>query len=428
MACSCRVRDICTRVEEVPVIFLGEVIEGGIEPGKDLWDGTASFAKLRVIEAFRGLPADTHEVTVQLQFMRGMCSPTPYRRGDRTLVFVSRDDQGNLHDGGCTESSLGKWAEKDLEYIRSYFHGKTTTTIRGHIGANSESSMVDYTLSSGGYPVAGALVTAEDAGKKYTAKSDAGGGYEIPNLPPGAYSVHAELAGYIIRESDFNVSVSPRGCVIQDLGLWSSASVRGFVFDPTGSPVRGLKIFLQKDGQKEKFGEESKTGLEGEFAFDEIDPGTYTLIVSPAGATADSPYERHIHPERILITPTSKLDGYSVQVPAPIATRSIRVRITWPDGKPVDYASLLCSQFGATEYPQSYGVGSKAGVATCPALADRAYQIRLERVGPRGSPRLLDAPQAMVPPSSTDVELNFKVSPRDAEGLLKSAATTSPRP
>lgn len=86
--CSCGITNICTRAEKTPVIFLGEVIEGGLEPAEDMWKGTARSARLKVIESFRGLPGDAKEVTISLSFMPGMCSPMPYRRGERTLVFV----------------------------------------------------------------------------------------------------------------------------------------------------------------------------------------------------------------------------------------------------------------------------------------------------------------------------------------------------
>src|SRR5271166_1900336 len=82
IGCECRVRNICERVQEVPVIFLGEVIEGGLERGQDAYQGTAGFAKLRVVERYRGLPKDAKEVVIQLFFIPGMCSPMPYRRGE----------------------------------------------------------------------------------------------------------------------------------------------------------------------------------------------------------------------------------------------------------------------------------------------------------------------------------------------------------
>jgi hypothetical protein len=38
-ACECRIPDICELVESSGVIFLGEVVQGGLDPGEDAWSG-----------------------------------------------------------------------------------------------------------------------------------------------------------------------------------------------------------------------------------------------------------------------------------------------------------------------------------------------------------------------------------------------------
>lgn len=135
IACECAEFDICTRVEKTPVIFLGEVIAGGLDESQNAWEGTAQFARLRIIEAFRGLPANTREVVIDLHFFPGMCSPMTYRKGQRTLVFVGRDQKGHLTDGICTSSRFADDVPTDLAYVRDYFHGLTKPSIRGSISA-----------------------------------------------------------------------------------------------------------------------------------------------------------------------------------------------------------------------------------------------------------------------------------------------------
>jgi hypothetical protein len=197
IGCECRVRNICERVQDVPVIFLGEVIEGGLEPGQDAWKSTAGFARLRVVERYKGLPRDAKEVAIQLLFIPGMCSPMPYRKGEQTLVFVGRDENGNLHDGGCTESWFAKDLQEDLAYVRRYFKGETSPTIRGRIAANETAHLVDFILDvDKGQPVEGAQVVAEAGGKKRSATTDSHGRYEIAGLTPGTYLVRAEKDGY----------------------------------------------------------------------------------------------------------------------------------------------------------------------------------------------------------------------------------------
>src|SRR5688572_7599823 len=74
-ACSCAARNICELVEQADVIFLGEVIEGGLNPGEDAWSGRPTSARLRIIEAYKGLRPNIREVTVSLLYPPGLCSP-----------------------------------------------------------------------------------------------------------------------------------------------------------------------------------------------------------------------------------------------------------------------------------------------------------------------------------------------------------------
>jgi hypothetical protein len=413
------VRDICTKVEKVPVIFLGEVTDGGLEEGQDAWSGAAKYADLRVVEAFRGVPLETKHVVIQLAFLPGMCSPMPYRKGHLTLVFVGRDDHGTLHDGGCTESRLADLASEDLAYVRSYFKGQTKTAIRGSIAANAEPDMVEYLLSAAAAALGGARVTAEAGGKRYTTTSDSRGKYEISGLPAGTYNIGAELDGFTSRDGPFKTRVNARGCAVQDIGLWSNNSVEGFLYTPRGSPVSGLPIFLQKVGQKEKWGEQANSNAQGGFLFERIDPGEYRLIISPNGPTADSPFETFAYRSAISISPKDNLNLGSVILPDPIATHDIRVELTWPDGKPVEnHAQLMCSQVGFENagFPQNTSISSKNGVAVCPALADRSYRIRLVEIGlGLKSVKLSEAREAIIPPGEQTVNLHFQLSPLDAE-------------
>src|SRR5262245_49781092 len=74
VACSCREWTICELVQEAQVVFLGEVIAGGLNPGEDPWSGRPQFATLRIIEAYKGLPASTREIKISLSYLPGMCS------------------------------------------------------------------------------------------------------------------------------------------------------------------------------------------------------------------------------------------------------------------------------------------------------------------------------------------------------------------
>jgi hypothetical protein len=211
--------------------------------------------------------------------------------------------------------------------------------------------------------------------------------------------------------------VSKRGCAIQYFGLSTSNSLEGSIFDARGQPISGINVFLQKLQQKKRWGMEARTNAQGSFHFESIDPGSHHLVVSPQGATADSPYETHIYGEVIQITPTAQLHGYLIRLPDPIAVRTIRVRLTWPDGRSVESAYVMCSQLGAENdgYPRSQGISPRDGVAICQALADRPYRIRLEWVGRSPPEKLIEAREAIVPASTVDSDLQFQLGQHDFE-------------
>src|SRR5438105_1381730 len=92
-ACECRILPICERLEYSPVVFIGEVIEGGLASlADDPWRSDVKHAKFKVLEVFRGLAAGTRTVDIHLHSLKGMCAPVPYSRGKRYLVTPRERD------------------------------------------------------------------------------------------------------------------------------------------------------------------------------------------------------------------------------------------------------------------------------------------------------------------------------------------------
>ncbi len=424
VACSCSYETICSRVEQARVIFLGEVIDGGLEPRQDAWHGTANFAKLRVVERFRGVALDTAEVVVKLGFIPGMCAPMPYRKGEQTLVFLyPKNASDELFDGGCTQSRFAKDVPEQVDYARRYFKGDTLTTIRGRLAANTSDDSVDFTLDSNqGLPIAGARVIAERAEGKLSVVSDSHGSYEFTGLRPGVYTIRAEMEGYSSEDEDSEVVVTERGCAVQNLGLWSHNVLEGFVYDQKGQAVPEIRAFLQKPSQFDRWGNESRTNAQGQYRFEQIDPGRYYLVVSPRGATPDSPYDTLFYggstsreqAEAVDITPTSSLHGYNFVVSAALPRRALHVRLTWPNGQPVKYAHVECAESGAGErdwHRRELSSTRDEGLATCRVLAARDYRVSVKD--------LIDARETMVLAGSEDLQIQLRLGEKDYEQAMK---------
>src|SRR5882762_8862730 len=99
-ACSCHHLTVCELISR-PIVFIGEVIEGGVESLKDdPWYSSVSHVRFKVLENFRGLPAGTRTVDIEVRLWPGMCSPNPYYPARRYLVVPAQHD-GKLSDGIC---------------------------------------------------------------------------------------------------------------------------------------------------------------------------------------------------------------------------------------------------------------------------------------------------------------------------------------
>src|SRR5580658_566407 len=95
MACECRRLTVCELLQ-LPTIFIGEVIDGGITIQEDPWYASARRVRFKVLENFRGLPSDARTV----DGTAGMCAANPFYEGRRYLVVPIKLANGKLHGGG----------------------------------------------------------------------------------------------------------------------------------------------------------------------------------------------------------------------------------------------------------------------------------------------------------------------------------------
>ena len=137
----------------------------------------------------------------------------------------------------------------------------------------------------------------------------------------------------------------------------------------------------------------------------------YSLVVSPAGETADSPYQRTTSTVPIEVGPTSTIEAITLKLPPAIATRNIRIHVTDPAGKPLTAGYMTCAQAAKEDegYPMSQGLSPKLNGSNCRALADRTYHIRLERTTNYNTPKFPNPPEVFVPPGREDVDVHLQL-------------------
>jgi hypothetical protein len=370
-------------------------------------------------------------VTVELAYIRGMCSPAVYRRGEKTLAFLAKPaNNESLRDGACSGSRFEKGDSPDIQYVRDYFAGRSSTTIRGFIAANYPASMVSYILrGDDGTAVEGAEVTAQGISRKFSVKSDRRGEYVLSGIPAGKYRVSAQKTGYTDKDPDeseapssFDVEVSARGCAIQNLGLWANNSLKGLVSDASGKPAVGLWLSLQKVSNNEDHGEEARTDERGEFEFKHIDPGKHYLSVNPSEPSANSPYETRYYggastrgqAHAIQIEPTSHLTSMNIYLDKQIPIREVRIRLEWPDGTPVSSGFFLCGDARIQDRNIRYFRAADKkpdGSIVCKTLTDRPYRIWTRAIDARETQ---DTPDTLIPAGDQTTEVRIQVGPQDA--------------
>ncbi|MEZ5403138.1 MAG: carboxypeptidase-like regulatory domain-containing protein [Bryobacteraceae bacterium] len=341
LACTCVSLTVCDLIQR-DVLFIGEVIEGGVEPQEDPWHAQSHAVTFRVVQAFRGIKPGAKTVQMDAVFLGGMCMPNPYHRGGSYLVAPVRR-QGGFADGMCTASRSIHSDPGLIAAIRDHFAGRPVGVI-GHAAIAEDAESVEYLLSAKETKAAaGATVTAERAGQRKNTTVDPLGAFRIPALSPGTYRLTLSLDPY---ETVFEDVTVPRdGCILHDSAFDSGSQISGRILDASGTPVPGVAALVPVDPPRDSAVEqpwmddahvEPREG--NRFVFRNVPVGRYLLMSNPDGR---QPFESTFYPDastraeakEILVdSPLTVLSGMDLRVGKPVAMRDVTVRAKLPDG------------------------------------------------------------------------------------------------
>ncbi|WP_030255249.1 MFS transporter [Streptomyces violens] len=137
---------------------------------------------------------------------------------------------------------------------------------------------LEGTVRAGSSPVANALVVATDERGDVIESASSGedGGYRLPSLVPGVYTLTASAEGYQPYAGIAEVSggVPTR----QDAVLQPAATLRGTVHSRTGAPLGEARVsLLDPAGNVVAV---RTTGPDGAYAFTDLSGGEYTVVAS----------------------------------------------------------------------------------------------------------------------------------------------------
>jgi hypothetical protein len=355
-ACSCIELGFDALVQN-RVIFIGEVIEGGIQSTReDPWYSESTHVRFRVLERFRGVKADTETLDMQVAPPFGMCSPNPYHLGKRYLV-VPGELNGKLFDGICFTGRDVDRAADLVQDVREYFAGSKPAKIEGQ-AAIGRSGLIDFLLYMGeARPAEGARIIAVQGRRTYSTTADARGRYKLLLPSGGKYTVRAEMPLHQ-AEDPVVIEIKDKGSAVIDFAFSINNTISGRVLDPEGHPVRSARVGLIDIDHEQPKGahpwlDDAYMENHGLFEFKNVPMGRYLLVFNPEGPQTGSefklPFESTYYPlvssradAKIIPVNSDNVHwtGMDIIIGKRVEFREAIVTVKYPDGQTMRTADV----------------------------------------------------------------------------------------
>ena len=406
-ACECNLDPACSYIGWSDIIFVGKVTYSN-----DDGSGTfvqATLIRFEVEERFKGLAPDVREVWVdpgsftscyatypvgkrylvfassKLDFHnlvamtivngpRGLKPPPPgFDRSHPPTVFLANECSGTREVSANTEYFVAG----DLAFLRAWKRGETNTRVYGHV---LDDSMYGW---PGTNPAAfrGAKVTLTGAGGKQSAVSDDKGDFSFDGLAGGHYSLDAAMEGYRVFPPAIDLDVAPGTCGYIDFDMVAAGTLEGIVKDHRGRTAPRIELVARRQlpSGYVQFIAHVMTDKKGAFRFADLPSGDFQIGVNiDRRPTADMPYVASYYPGKpepalIHLDLNEHRKDLTFNLPPPLKTRTISVRVTWTDLTPAAKAIVEARYVdgGVAELVQA----DTSGHARLVCLSGMPYQI-----------------------------------------------------
>jgi hypothetical protein len=306
-ACSCVAPPPpCQVIGQTPVVFLGTVTEVNTAQ-----DGTQPSARMNIDRAFKGDLKNTVEVADDL-----LCGGPQVQLGRQYVIYAFRPPGGALVASSCSRSRPAEDANEDLDFLKQYLSGRVTTHIDGTVRLRPDEPEDSKLGAEGRVPMKDVQVTLSSDAGEFHATTSSVGRYSFSDLPPGTYTVGADLSGYRLNWSPENLSLAANGCVEANLLMKVDRRVRGTVRDENGEPASGVLVQMAStDPQLERFQQPILLDIsdeDGHYAIDGIPPGNYYLGVNIVDTpTKESPYPVIYYPNTTDPSRAARIDFFT---------------------------------------------------------------------------------------------------------------------
>jgi len=178
---------VCEWVDRPDVIFRAKLMDGSSAPS-----GRSFRYRAKVLEIFKGLPADTREVTLVTDYEeRGtgdlLIKAGVHPRMPADTFFYSHDF--------LTGRTLNSADDPELVYLRQYAKGELPETgwVEGRVVQNFDKQWSSTAFS----PLEGVRVTVTMGDRTWRTTTAADGSYRVKDLPAGEFRVAFEKEGWM---------------------------------------------------------------------------------------------------------------------------------------------------------------------------------------------------------------------------------------
>jgi hypothetical protein len=343
--------DACSCVAPGPPcaeMFHGTVFAGKAVSSQDVPRKLKVRVTFEVIEVLHGA-IDTKTVVVETDSESSMCGAA-FRIGTTYVVYAGGDPKTVLEAGMCSRTHRVRdlATDEDVVFARAAKKSKATTArVEGRV------------VIEGGRMEPGAGLEVRVKGTKLSTKADKDGQF-VFELPTGTHELEAIGKGLrAYRGQQHSVSVvHPSMCPRPRIAMSWNAQIHGRVTYADKTPASGARIVgLPAPGSPSWGRLDGIADSNGRFTLNEVDEGTWLVVVSPeteGGPSWHSPHPTTYYPG----TPTSKqataiamkragrVQNIDFVVPAPHAVVTVHGDVRFADGTPVPKARLLTKPKG----------------------------------------------------------------------------------
>jgi len=219
--------------------------------------------------------------------------------GEKYLVEGQRGSDGNISAYICSKTRNFRDSDPLLAELRTIKDGKKPDVLFGEFWRIQEpsggASDPDYNQ-----PLGDRAITLRLGDREFHTKSDANGNYKFRELPPGSYTILADLPpnlvlGEFIRDTPApTVEVFADRCGEYQIKAFPRTSISGLVLAKGGIGVSGWEASDIQLFRADKYKENAQTwadrgwwnhpGDNGFFEFKHVVPGDYVLVYNPSNA------------------------------------------------------------------------------------------------------------------------------------------------